>query len=159
MNMKGAYLEVWSDMLGSLGVIVGAIVIRYTGWSWVDSAVAIAIGLWVLPRTWTLLRGSLNILLEGVPEGIAVTDIEQALRAMAGVKDVHDLHVWAISSGKISLTVHLVSEHPGAYPELLQAVRGMLARQFEIHHSTVQLEPVPCEQQSETHSFDAAPHA
>ena len=72
LNVKGAYLEVWSDMLGSIGVIIGAIVIRYTGWSWVDSLVAILIGLWVLPRTWTLLKSSVNILLEGVPEELGL---------------------------------------------------------------------------------------
>jgi len=70
LNVKGAYLEVWSDLLGSIGVIVGAVVIQLTGWSWVDPLVAVAIGLWVLPRTWILLKDSLNFLLEGVPEGI-----------------------------------------------------------------------------------------
>ena len=74
LNLKGAYLEVWSDMLGSIGVIVGALVIRYTGWSWVDSVIAVGIGLWVLPRTWILLRESLNILLEGVPEGLGIAE-------------------------------------------------------------------------------------
>ena len=70
LNVKGAYLEVWSDMLGSLGVIVAAIVIRFTGWAWVDSLVAVLIGFWVLPRTWILLRESLHVLLEGVPKEI-----------------------------------------------------------------------------------------
>ncbi|MFS9599026.1 cation transporter, partial [Klebsiella variicola] len=70
LNVKGAYLEVWSDLLGSVGVIFAAIVIRYTGWQWVDSAIAVLIGLWVLPRTWLLLKLSINILLEGVPEDI-----------------------------------------------------------------------------------------
>ena len=155
MNMKGAYLEVWSDMLGSVGVIAGAIIIRYTGWSWVDSAVAVAIGLWVLPRTWTLLKSSLNVLLEGVPEGVSIADIEQSLRAIPGVRDVHDLHVWAISSGKTSLTVHLVSDRVIEYPQLLSSAREMLAEHFEIHHSTIQIESQPCEQQREIHSFDA----
>ncbi|MFX8601140.1 cation diffusion facilitator family transporter, partial [Acinetobacter baumannii] len=68
LNIKGAYLEVWSDMLGSIGVIVGALLIRFTGWAWVDPLIGAGIGLWVLPRTWTLLEESLNILLEGVPE-------------------------------------------------------------------------------------------
>ena len=81
LNVKGAYLEVWSDLLGSIGVIVGAVVIQLTGWSWVDPLVAVAIGLWVLPRTWILLKDSLNILLEGVPEGIDLGDVEQAMPA------------------------------------------------------------------------------
>ena len=75
LNVKGAYLEVWSDLLGSLGVIAGALVIRFTGWAWVDTLIAVAIGFWVLPRTWVLLKDSLNILLEGVPEGIDVGEV------------------------------------------------------------------------------------
>ena len=149
LNLKGAYLEVWSDMLGSLGVIGGALVIRYTGWTWVDSAVAVAIGLWVLPRTWKLLRASLNVLLEGVPEGVVLAEVEQALRQVPGVASVHDLHVWAIASGHVSLTVHLVAEPPAARGDdaLLQAVSSMLRRRFGIEHSTVQLEARPCGQQ------------
>lgn len=79
LNMKGAYLEVWSDMLGSIGVIAGALLIRYTGWIWVDSLIAVAIGLWVLPRTWLLLKESMNVLLEGVPKGIGLENIRQAI--------------------------------------------------------------------------------
>jgi cobalt-zinc-cadmium efflux system protein len=93
LNMRGAYLEVWSDMLGSIGVIAGALLIAWTGWAWIDSVVAIAIRLWVLPRTWTLLKASTNVLLEGVPEGVAIADIEAALLQIPGVHAVHDLHV------------------------------------------------------------------
>ena len=95
LNVKGAYLEVWSDLLGSLGVIVGAVIIRFTGWTWVDSAVAVLIGLWVLPRTWILLKSSLNILLEGVPEDIDIDKVEELLLSVNGVKSIHDLHVWS----------------------------------------------------------------
>jgi len=84
LNVKGAYLEVWSDLLGSLGVIAGALIIRFTGWAWVDTLIAVLIGLWVLPRTWVLLKASLNILLEGVPEGIDVGEVEQAMLAVPG---------------------------------------------------------------------------
>lgn len=154
LNVKGAYLEVWSDMLGSIGVIAGALIIRFTGWSWVDSLVAVAIGLWVLPRTWLLLKESLNVLLEGVPEGIGVEQVQQALLAVPGVRSLHDLHVWTISSGKVSLTVHVVcaaAEMPN--DRLLASIRSMLAEQFAIHHATVQLEQDPCEQANEGHSF------
>lgn len=75
LNIKGAYLEVWSDMLGSWGVIVAAVVIRFTGWAWVDTLVAVGIGLWVLPRTWVLLKESLNILLEGTPEELSLDEL------------------------------------------------------------------------------------
>ena len=104
LNVKGAYLEVWSDMLGSLGVIIAALIIRFTGWTWVDTIVAVAIGLWVLPRTWQLLRESLGILMEGVPRGLDVTAIEATILGVDGVTDVHDLHVWAVSSGSNVMT-------------------------------------------------------
>ncbi|MDY7576760.1 cation diffusion facilitator family transporter [Herbaspirillum sp. RTI4] len=156
LNLKGAYLEVWSDMLSSLGVIIGALIIRWTGWSWVDSVVAIGIGVWVLPRSWMLLKESLNVLLEGIPAGIEFIQIETAILAIPGVSSLHDLHVWAISSNKISLTVHVVRE-PGdtGYASLLTAIRQMLAERFNIHHATVQLEDLPCEQDHPEHSFSA----
>lgn len=159
LNVKGAYLEVWSDMLGSIGVIAGALIIRFTGWSWVDSLVAVAIGLWVLPRTWLLLKESLNVLLEGVPEGIGLDQVQQAILAVPGVQSLHDLHVWTISSGKVSLTVHVVCDaEETTNDRLLASIRLMLAKQFDIHHSTVQLEHEPCEQASDLHTFTPASH-
>jgi cobalt-zinc-cadmium efflux system protein len=158
LNVKGAYLEVWSDMLGSVGVIVGALIIRFWGWGWVDSVVAVGIGLWVLPRTWTLLKASLNILLEGVPEGVGLTDVEAALLRQPDVISIHDLHVWSVTSGKTSLTVHVVCPDTGDdWPALLASIRAMLASEFDIHHVTVQLEQTPCEQDRETHVFGPAP--
>jgi cobalt-zinc-cadmium efflux system protein len=145
LNVKGAYLEVWSDMLASVGVILAAIVIYFTQWTWVDAVVAAGIGLWVLPRTWKLLRESLNILLEGVPSDIALNEIEQALLATPGVAEIHDLHVWALTSGKNSLTVHLVLADGGKEQSVLQAVTEMLEHQFGIRHVTVQIEAAACE--------------
>lgn len=147
LNVKGAYLEVWSDMLGSIGVIAGAIVIRITGWNWVDSVIAVAIGLWVLPRTWVLLKDTLNILLEGVPEGIDIAAVRQSLLDLPGVLGAHDLHVWAVTSGRTSLTVHLVHAPDVAAPtELLERARKVLAAEHHITHTTVQLESQPCAQ-------------
>jgi cobalt-zinc-cadmium efflux system protein len=154
LNVKGAYLEVWADMLGSLGVIVGALVIRFTGWAWVDSVVAVAIGLWVLPRTWRLLRESLNVLLEGVPDDVDLPAVERALLASEGVASVHDLHVWALSSGKVSLSVHVVCVHDtDDLAPLTLRLRALLAERFDIHHSTVQVERVPCEQAGDGYGF------
>ena len=159
LNMKGAYLEVWSDMLGSLGVIVGALVIYWTKWMWVDSLIAVGIGLWVLPRTWRLLRESLNILLEGVPEGVGLDKIEEALGAVPGVASVHDLHVWAITSNKFSLTVHVVTSVPEPRVfEMLAAIRTMLVDRFDVAHTTVQIERTPCEQADGNHTFSAMAH-
>ncbi|RYF31902.1 MAG: cation transporter [Comamonadaceae bacterium] len=145
LNVKGAYLEVWSDLLGSIGVIVGALVIRFTGWNWVDTVIAVAIGLWVLPRTWVLLKETLNILLEGVPEGIDIPKLKQALLDVPGVKSVHELHVWAVSSAKTSLSAHVVYDTQSAHPAaLLGVVNQLLTRQFGITHTTIQLEIEAC---------------
>lgn len=144
LNLKGAYLEVWSDMIGSLGVIAAALIIRFTGWLWIDALVAAGIGLWVIPRTWILLKESLNILLEGIPKGIELDVIEQALLALPGVAAVHDLHVWALTSGKNSLTVHLVLDADGEAQQVLVNARHLLAHSFSIHHTTVQIEVDPC---------------
>jgi len=157
LNVKGAYLEVWSDMLGSIGVIIGALVIRYTGWSWVDSAIAVAIGLWVLPRTWTLLKASMNVLLEGVPEGLGIAEVRDAIAGFPGVASVHDLHVWSITSGKASLTAHVVQREDVTNPQtLLLGIRQLIASKYDIHHSTIQIETTPCEQAAEEHSFGPA---
>ena len=152
LNVKGAYLEVWSDMLGSIGVIVGAVVIWFTGWNYIDSAIAVLIGLWVVPRTWMLLRESMNILLEGVPDGVDLPAIKNALLGLEGVESIHDLHVWAISSGKTSLSVHLVSP-TGDLERVSLSASEALASRFEIHHVTVQIERRPCAQASGAHRF------
>ena len=141
LNVKGAYLEVWSDMLGSVGVIIAALVIMYTGWGWVDSVVAAAIGFWVLPRTWTLLKESMNVLLQGVPDGIDIDKVEQAIRGVPGVKDVHDLHIWALTSGKNVLSTHLVADSAqGTEQQILSQVTELLHEQFDISHATIQIE-------------------
>lgn len=102
LNVKGAYLGVWADMLGSVGVIIGALAIRLTGWTWIDPAVAVAIGLWVLPRTWTLLRDTTNILLPGVPRGLSLPDLRVAIAGVPGVGGVHDF-----TSGRCRATTSL----------------------------------------------------
>ena len=148
LNVKGAYLEVWSDLLGSIGVIVGAVVIQLTGWSWVDPLVAVAIGLWVLPRTWILLKDSLNILLEGVPEGIDLGEVEQAMLAVPGVLGIHDLHVWALTTGKTSLTAHVVYDPTYSTEDaLMPALQTVLANRFKVVHMTLQCETKPCAHQ------------
>ena len=158
LNVKGAYLEVWADMVGSIGVILGAVIIKFTGSTWVDSAVAILIGLWVVPRTVTLLKSSINILLEGVPEDVDMEKLKAMLLSIPGVKSLHDLHVWSVTSGKSTLTVHLVVEaEADAEQAILPEVRQRLADSFGIHHITVQCELTPCGQaENETNHFVAA---
>ena len=145
LNMKGAYLEVWSDALGSLGVIGAALVIRFTGWWQADPVVAVLIGLWVLPRTWTLLSESINVLLEGVPQGLALDDIHTALIGIPGVQDVHELHVWSITTGKNTLTAHLTLDGSGRDEQaILNDARDVIANRFRITHSTMQIETNKC---------------
>ena len=159
LNVKGAYLEVWSDLLGSVGVILAAILIKATGWAWVDSAVAVLIGLWVLPRTWVLLRSSVNVLLEGVPDDIDLDEVGRTLLDIPGVESIHDLHVWALTSGKTSLTVHVVCNTRHADEEILPHVRTHLEEAFGIVHVTVQCERTPCPQADDMHRFESAAHA
>jgi cobalt-zinc-cadmium efflux system protein len=145
LNMKGAYLEVWSDMLGSLGVIGGALLIRFTGWTWVDPIIAVAIALWVLPRTLSLMRESVNVLLEGVPAGVDLSDIEKTIASSAGVRGVHDLHVWAITTGKSSLSAHVLLEPSADFDAVRIDVASQLEKKFNLHHSTLQCEREACE--------------
>lgn len=144
LNMKGAYLEVWSDMLGSLGVIVAALLIKVSGRQWLDPLVAVGIALWVLPRSWMLLRESLNVLLEGVPEGIDLQAVRDTLHAVPGVASLHDLHVWAITTGQPSVTAHVVMKREAVPERLLVALRNALQRNHALAHSTLQLERRPC---------------
>ncbi|MNE58875.1 Cobalt-zinc-cadmium resistance protein CzcD [compost metagenome] len=140
LNVKGAYLEVWADMLGSVGVIGGAVLIMLTGWTWVDPVVAIGIGLWVLPRTWMLLKNTTHILLEGVPKGLSLETVRATIAAVPGVAEVHDLHLWGVSSDDVNGSVHLVLS-PGRDAE--QVRRAVLAQMNEVHgidHATVQIE-------------------
>jgi cobalt-zinc-cadmium efflux system protein len=139
LNMKGAYLEVWSDALGSVAVIVAALIIRYTGWWPVDPILAVLIGLWVLPRTWQLLGQSINVLLEGVPKGFELQKLHAALAALPGVREVHDLHVWSLTSDRNSMTVHLVVDSPNTQ---LVAEAQRIAREHDIEHASIQLDDV-----------------
>lgn len=144
MAVKGAYLEVWSDAIGSFGVIVGAVLIRYTGKGWIDPVVAIGIALWVLPRTWALLSDTINVLLEGVPKGLDLTEIRQAIAEQAGVCDVHDLHVWSMAISDVNGSVHIAITEEVSHEEVRRTVAGLLHDRFGIGHATIQIERDPC---------------
>lgn len=144
LNMKGAYLEVWSDMLGSVAVIAGAIVIAFTGWTVIDPILAVLIGLWVLPRTWTLLREAGNVLMEGVPKGIDLEAVRRLLSSTPGVVDVHDLHVWSLASSTPAMTAHLVIADGVDGEALRRELSTLLDERFEIEHCTLQIETTSC---------------
>ena len=139
LNVKGAYLEVLSDALGSVGVIIGAIIIYFTNWYWVDTIIAVAIGFWVLPRTWILLKQSINILLEGVPEEVDIEKLRNDLLALDGVESIHQLKVWAITSKNIHLTVHLFAPNADR-KQLHYAAAEMLSHEHGIAEVTLQIE-------------------
>lgn len=144
LNIKGAYLEVWADMLGSIGVIIGAIVIMLTGWQWVDPVVAIGIGLWVLPRTWTLLKDTTQILLEGVPRGVDLRQLRIAIAEVPGVAGVHDLHVWSLTSDDRSLSTHVELAEGADFDAVRATVAKVLRDRFDIEHATIQVEREAC---------------
>ena len=141
LNVQGAYLEVLSDTVGSLGVIAAGIVIQVTDWGWVDPAVAIAIGLWILPRTYRLGGQALRVLVQAAPAGVDLDAIERALERIEGVVDVHDLHVWTLTSEMDVASAHvMVREDTDAHGVLDQA-RAVLRDGHHIHHATLQIEP------------------
>jgi cobalt-zinc-cadmium efflux system protein len=158
LNMKGAYLEVWSDMLGSVAVIAGAIIIKVTGWWRVDPILAVLIGLWVLPRTWVLLKDALNVLMMGVPKGVDLPKIRAELEAVPGVIEIHDLHVWALASTQPALAAHAVTAPGANEAEVRNDATKRLAEVFSIRHVTLQTETSashcaepPCDDEHKDH--------
>ncbi len=140
LNVKGAYFEVLSDMLGSLGVIVAAGVVMLTGWTLAYPIIGAGIGLFIVPRTWILLKQAIHILMEGTPPEVDMALLERKLLAVPGVTAVHDLHVWTITSGLDAMSCHLVVADMGqARATLLSAQEAMKAG-FGLTHSTIQIE-------------------
>ncbi|ONM50742.1 cation diffusion facilitator family transporter [Nocardia donostiensis] len=140
LNVRGAYLEVFADMIGSIGVLISAAITITTGWYYADMVVGVAIGLWVLPRTYVLAKRSLRILFQHSPEELDVERVAAELAAVDGVTDVHDLHVWTLTSGMEVASAHITtcgSSHPD---EILRAAQRILAEQFHIDHATLQIE-------------------
>jgi cobalt-zinc-cadmium efflux system protein len=141
LAVRAAATEVFADALGSIGVLVAGAVIALTGAGWVDPVVALLLAALVLPRTWRLARQALRVLVQAAPEHVDVAELEQNLAALPAVVDVHDLHVWTLTSGREVATAHL-SVQPGTdvHP-VLDAARTLLADRYGIPHATVQVEP------------------
>ncbi|HOA04022.1 MAG TPA: cation diffusion facilitator family transporter [Dermatophilaceae bacterium] len=144
LNVRGAYLEVLGDLLGSAAVIVAAIVIALTGYTQADPIASALIGLMILPRTWGLLREAVDVLLEATPRGVDLTQVRQHLLDTPGVIDVHDLHAWTITSGLPVLSVHVVVAQDvladGGGGRVLDSLGACLAGHFDVEHCTFQLE-------------------
>jgi cobalt-zinc-cadmium efflux system protein len=143
LNVRAAYLEILSDAVSSLGVLVAAGVVLATGWTAADALVSIGIALFIVPRTWGLLRQAVNVLLEGVPAHLDLTAIEAAMTEVPGVVRVHDLHVWTLTSGREAMSAHVVVRDVRESERLLEALHAVLHARFGIDHTTVQLETEP----------------
>lgn len=140
LNMKGAYFEVLSDMLTSVGVIVAAVIMWLTDWYYADPLISAGIGLFILPRTWILLRESVGVLLEGTPADINLAAIREAVDRLPGVREMHDLHVWTLTSGVNAMSAHVVIIDDSLHNEVLSALHDTVTSNFKIAHVTVQLE-------------------
>ena len=141
VNVEGAYLEVLADTIGSVGVIVAALLLQVFGWTWVDSVAGVVIGIWILPRTWRLVRRAVRILLQSAPEHIDLDRLADELSSLEGVVGVHDLHVWTLTSEMDAASVHLVTSTTADSHAVLDRARSCLADGHGIAHGTFQVEP------------------
>jgi cobalt-zinc-cadmium efflux system protein len=140
LNLRAAYLEVLGDLLGAAAVMSAAVVISATGYERADPIASIVVGLLILPRTWKLLQEAVDILLEATPRGVDLDEVRHHILEMPGVADVHDLHAWAITSGMNVVSAHVVIQDRADAADVLDGLSGCLAGDFDIEHSTFQLE-------------------
>jgi cobalt-zinc-cadmium efflux system protein len=145
INIRAAFIHMLGDAVGAFAIIIGAIAIRYTGWTYIDPALSIALGLLIAYTAWDIIRESLNILLEGLPRGLELTDVTSAMGRVEGVLDVHDMHIWSLGSSTHALSSHvLIDDMPPSESEcILRSINEVLCG-FGIHHTTIQFEHVPC---------------
>jgi cobalt-zinc-cadmium efflux system protein len=141
LNLEGAYLEVLADTVGSVGVIVAAVLLEVFGWTWADPLVGAAIGVWILPRTWRLGRRAVRILLQAAPDHVDLARLADDLGSIAGVVDVHDLHVWTLTSDMEAASAHLVASAGTDHHAVLDRARELLTDRYGITHGTFQVEP------------------
>jgi len=146
LNVRSAWLHMLGDALGSIGIVCGALAIRFTGWQRVDPALSAAIGALIVWTAWDIVKESLNILLEGLPRGLSLNRVTEAMREVPGVLDVHDVHIWSLGSSTHALSSHVLIEDvpPSASETILRALNAMLVERFQIYHTTVQFEHANC---------------
>jgi len=147
LNIRSAYLHMLGDALGSIGILAGAAAIRYTGWQRIDPMLSILIGLLIVWTAWEVIREALNILLEGLPKGLTLEAVAEAMREIEGVLDVHHLHIWSLGSNTHALSCHVrIPDVPPSESEAtLRQLNAMLAGRFHIEHTTLQFEHADCE--------------
>ena len=151
LNMKGAYFEVLSDMLTSIGVIIAGLIMLTTGWYYADPLISAGIGLFILPRTWKLLREATVVLLEGTPADVDIEAVRRTIAALPGVAAVHDLHAWTLTSGINALSAHVVADANTSQSDLLRTVHDGVTASHAFAHVTIQIEPSGWEQ-GDTHA-------
>ncbi|HEX7659160.1 MAG TPA: cation diffusion facilitator family transporter [Pseudonocardiaceae bacterium] len=140
LNVRGAYLEVCADLFGSAGVLLSGAVTLLTRWPYADPIVGVAIGIWVLPRTWNLARQALRILFQHAPKRLDVDSMSADLKALPGVVSVHDLHVWTLTSGMEVVSAHLAISPGSGTENVLHGAQELLATRYRIEHATLQVE-------------------
>lgn len=140
LNVRGAFLHIIGDALGSVGAIIAGVVILSTGWYAADPLVSVFIGLLILYTSWALIKESADILMQAVPAGIKLEDVQRAMERVDGVTKVHDLHLWAVTSGILTLSAHVVINGREDLPQVLNEIEGVLRESFNIEHTTIQLE-------------------
>jgi cobalt-zinc-cadmium efflux system protein len=141
LNVSAARLEIFADLLGSIGVIVAALVVQFTGWLQADPLIAIALGLFVLPRGYRLGREAVRILVQAAPPHLDIETIRRSLGSLPGVIDIHDLHVWTLTSGMEVASAHLMIGNDRDPHDTLDGARDLLVQEFRIAHATLQVEP------------------
>ncbi|MPZ26232.1 MAG: cation diffusion facilitator family transporter [Micromonosporaceae bacterium] len=144
LNVRGAYLEVLGDLLSSVGVVAAAVIILLTGWRYADPLLAVAVALFIIPRTASLARAALRVLVQAAPKHLAVTEVASTLAAVPGVCDVHDLHVWTLTSGMDVASAHLTIDRADRLDQVLTGARTALRERYGIAHATLQVETDAC---------------
>jgi cobalt-zinc-cadmium efflux system protein len=140
LNMRGAYLHVMGDLLGSVAAIAAGVLILWRGWRWADPLFSVVISLLIVYNSWRIVADAVNVLLEGAPSHINPSAVEQAIREVAGVRAIHDLHIWTITSDRHVLSAHIVVSSGDEGCRVLREVRTLLTDRFKLAHSTIQIE-------------------
>jgi cobalt-zinc-cadmium efflux system protein len=140
LNIEGAYLEVLKDTLGSVGVVVVGVITSISEFYLVDPIISIGLAFYMLPRIWSLMKKSINILMEGVPINISYEEVKKAILQIKGVTGVFDIHIWTITSGMDAITAHVVVSDPSKSQIILKEISSMLEKRFKITHTTIQIE-------------------
>jgi cobalt-zinc-cadmium efflux system protein len=144
LNMRSAFLHLVGDAFTSLGVMLSGLIVYFSGWNYADAIVSVLVSLWIGREAFAIVKSTVNVLMEGTPQGVEFAEVEQALLAVPGVRGVHDLHIWSISSSDLALSAHVEADDTtlSETAALLAAVKDVLARDFSVGHVTLEMEPV-----------------